>query len=258
MGNVQSPSARQIDLRLISTRWIGALALVDIGEPERWQRRVALAVAIALNIGFLIALNRMMLVPQMLLPKPAAYMEARLIDTTPPPEPMPPEISIPSSAPSVQVPSKALSNATLPTVPTSTAPPKLDLFTSDGRVRLPTEAVSSPNASKDFPTTPIKPAGRNPFAHVDLLPHVRARFEDAWAAPANESLGAKAMRKFYSHRWTMPWGAPISCEQGTPTPETPIVIDCRSGASSATSEQLRAMRADPPAPKTPPVAGFPR
>jgi hypothetical protein len=243
---------------LISTRWIGALALVEIGEPERWQRRVALAIAIALNICFLIALNRLMFVRPTLSETPAAYMEARLIDTTPPPEPTPPQISILSSAASVHVRSQALTNATPPIAPTVAAPPKLDLFTPDGQVRLPTEAVSSPNASKGFPTTPIKPTDRNPFAHVDLLPYIRGRLENAWAAPANESLGAKAMRKFYSHRWTMPWGAPISCEQGTPTTETPIVIDCRSGASSASSEELRAMRADPPAPKTPPVAGFPR
>ena len=227
----------------------GALAFVEVGEPERWLRRISIAIAIALNIGFLIALDRMMR-PTFPLPS-SAYMEARLIDTTLPPEPTPPQISIRSSAASVPVRSQTLSNATPPIVPPVTAPPpKLDLFTPDGRVRLPTEALSSPNASKDFPTTPIKPTGRNPFAHVDVLPYIRGRFENTWAAPANESLGAKAMRKFYTHRWTMPWGAPISCEQGTPTRETPIVIDCRSGASSATSEELRAMRADPPAPKT--------
>jgi hypothetical protein len=232
----------------MSTRLSGAQTLVEIGALDRWQRHVAFASAIALNIGFLIALDRMMR-PTLSL-APAAYMEARLIDTTPPPEPTPPQISILSSAANVQVRSKALSTATLPTAPTVTAPPKLNLFTPDGQVRLPTEAVSSPNVSKDFPTIPIEPAGRNPFAHMNLLPYIRGRFENAWAAPANESLGAKAMRKFYSHRWTMPWGTPISCEQGTPTAQTPIVVDCRSGATSATSEQLRAMRADPPAPKT--------
>jgi hypothetical protein len=179
---------------LIPARWI--VALTEVGEPERRLRRVALAVAIALNICFLVALHQLMVVRPMLSPKPAGYMEARLIDTTPPPEPTPPQISIRSSAASVQARPHVPINAEPPIAPTVAAPPKLDLFTTDGQVRLATDAASSPNASKDFPTAPIKPTGRNPFAHVDLLPYIRGRFESAWAAPANESLGAKAMRKF--------------------------------------------------------------
>lgn len=228
----------------------------EIGELEPRLRRLALAVAIAMNIGFLVALDRMMAASAVQLPaSPGRRMELRVIELTLPAEPVPAPKQIPASTASAPTQSKPSPTAKQTTAPIVTAPPMLNLFAPDGRVLLPAQADSSTHASTEFPTTPPKPATRNPFERRDLLPYTRGRFENAWAAPTNESLGAKAMRKFYSHRWTTPWGMPVACEQGTPTAETPIVIECRSGASNATSEELRAMRADPPPPKPPSVAG---
>ena len=69
----------------------------------------------------------------------------------------------------------------------------------------------------------------------------------AWAKPAGETLGGAIMRKFYDHKFRLPWGTLVTCVQGVPTRETPIVIDCRPGERGATSDELSAMRADPPA-----------
>ena len=217
------------------------------------QRRViALASAVVVTLGFLASLDRLMSdQSRESLPKPE-YIETRLIDRTIPAEPIAPLKSQPASR---ATPASAITQtrrAVEPQAALSVAPSPqqpLDLFTRDGAVRLPADPQNS--------LAPKRVDGAV-MSHKDLMPAAPERF--AWAKPANETLGDALMRKIYNHKWKLPWGTVVSCIQGVATRETPIVIECRPGEAGATSDELRAMRADPPAEpaKAHPNASFAR
>lgn len=217
-------------------RKIRASGGTDDRAPARGA--IAFACAIAVTAGFLASLAHLLSEQsQWSLQKPE-YIDARLIDETIPPEPVAPGKSAwaPRAAATFAKPAatRALEMpAALPVAPARS--PALDLFTRDGAVHLPSGDQAKLPQHDDATI----------LSHRDLIPVEPERF--AWTKPARESLGGALMRKIYNHEWTMPWGTFVSCVQGVPTRETPIVIECRPGKSGATSDELRAMRADPPA-----------
>jgi hypothetical protein len=220
-------------------------------DRESPKAFVALASAIAVTLGFLASLDHLMSDPsRWSLPQPR-YIEARLIDRSIPVEPVVAAKAAPASGaigPRVRIQAR-ISSALPAAAPHSTATrTPLDLFTRDGAIRLPTDLSSVPPDRND----------RLILLHKRPIPIAPERF--AWSAPARETLGGTLLRRFYDHKWTLPWGTVIACGQGEPIPGAAIVFECRPENSVATGDELRAMRADPPANNTKahPSASFAR
>ncbi|MFC5489427.1 hypothetical protein [Dokdonella soli] len=126
--------------------------------------------------------------------------------------------------------------------PVSSAP-RLDLYTTDGQVRLPETAPALSAEIREFPTR--TPRG-DPFARRNPLPYTPTRLDRLWLFPRGETLAGELTRKAtVSHTWRTPWGTQITCAWVL------IAGGCGWGIPPrAPIEELKRMRADPPMPKS--------
>lgn len=147
--------------------------------------------------------------------------------TTPPAASTAPQPSAPSTLP--------VSAMTVVTVA-----PALDLYTTQGGIKL-RDTTLAPAANPD--TFPSHSRLSDPLRHRDPLPYASTRFEKTWR-PRDETLGDALLRKVtVSHTWRTHAGTQISCTWLL------IVGGCGWGlAPRATAEELKRMRADPPMP----------
>lgn len=249
-----------------------------IDADERLRRRLAAVVALLLNLVFLIALDQVMrpMARERALwarVEPANVLQVRLIEAVPSPAPaveappMPPA-SEPAAAPArvaapIQRRSRARSarqveadvaaassernrvpeESSAPAASSRAEPsPAPQFYDRDGRVRLPDAKAF--DAETPFPQLPIVPTEGNPFVHRSPLPYEPTRF-DKYFPDVRETLGGELVRKSIVKRsGRLPWGTYVEC--------TWILIfgGCNWGsAPTATIEELKAMRADPPMPK---------
>ncbi|MBO9663799.1 hypothetical protein [Dokdonella sp.] len=252
---------------------------------ERLRRRIAAAVALLLNLAFLVALDQVMRplarerTPWVRV-EPADVLQVRLIEA-PPPAASPPEVPPVSEPAAVPAPaetpverSRRLRSTARPASDAGTAPPaprrepaqatvstvstpstRADSSTApqfyerDGQVRLPDAKAAQ--GETPFPHLPIVPTQGNPFVHTNPVPYEPTRF-DKYFPDVRETLGGELVRKATVKRsGRLPWGTYVEC--------TWVLFfgGCFWGTPpSATIEELKAMRADPPMPKSksPPAA----
>jgi hypothetical protein len=141
---------------------------------------------------------------------------------------------LPAEAPSPP----AVTGTQGPVEPQPSAP--LQLFGRDGAVRLPDSVPDQ----RTFGT----PNGK-PLAHENPVPYEETRF-DRMMPSVRESLGDEVMRRTtYTRTWTTRSGTRIQC--GTSLLMAGLGFCGWGVAPRATADELRAMRADPPMPKTP-------
>lgn len=245
---------------------------------ERLRRRLAAAVALLLNLAFLAALDQVMRpLARERAPwarvEPVDVLQVRLIETPPAavPAPVVPAASEPAatSAPAaapVEPRRRARSaarrdgdaSAAPPArhsepVPAAAAPPSTraesvtapQFYGRDGQVRLPDTKTAQ--GETPFPQLPIVPTEGNPFVHRSPVPYEPTRF-DKYFPDVRETLGGELVRKATVKRsGRLPWGTYVECAWVL------FFGGCGWGTPpSATIEELKAMRADPPMPKSPP------
>jgi len=160
--------------------------------------------------------------------------------------PIPPEPEVPAKLLQPRIPT-AVPGRSRPSVPPAiieTPPsPVLQLFDRDGNVRLPESPVQN-GGEVAFGAHPR--GSPYPFARRNLVPYAPTYFDRAWV-PGDESLGGELIRRTtFSHTWRTPWGTQISCAVSL---VLAVIGGCGWGhAPTATIDELRAMRADPPMP----------
>lgn len=237
---------------------------------DRLRRCVATFLALLLNLGFLVALDHVMrplarertrwphAAPDDVLlvrliepsPSPSPATAAQAVES-PPPEPATPERarSRPGARAEARTPAapaaagpvreRAAASAPPDSIESPTAP---RFYDRDGQVRLP-EAGAAP-VETPFPQRPIVPAEGNPFVHRNPLPYEPTRF-DRYFPDVRETLGDELVRKATVKRGgRLPGGLYVEC--------TWVLFfgGCAWGhPPTATIEELKAMRADPPMPK---------
>lgn len=120
--------------------------------------------------------------------------------------------------------------------------PTLRLYDPDGRMRLPDDVTPRTNEEIGFSQHALA-SPRDAFARDNPLPYEPTRFESVWA-PSRETLGRELVRKTtWTRTWRTPWGTEIGCTVSFLT----MLGGCGWGfAPTATIEELKAMRADPP------------
>lgn len=169
--------------------------------------------------------------------------------------PVPPEVEPPAKSEAHRTTQEARSitrRSEPPRIPELIAAPPpqapaLRLYAPDGRVQLPDEAAPHRAGEIGF-SAHLGPA-RDPFARRNPVPYEPTKFESVWA-PAGETLGGELIRKTtFTRTWRTPWGTEVSCSV---TLIMAVLGGCGWGyAPTATIEELKAMRADPPMPKAP-------
>lgn len=249
------------------------LSAVRVDADERWRRRVAVAVALLLNLAFLVALDSVMrpLAGERrpwVRAEPTDVLQVRLIDAAPPaapvaepspsslPEPAPPPLpSAPAERPPRAPARSEAPVAAAPSTPSRVAPVVQEAAPSsapqfygrDGKVLLPENAAAG---EAPFPQLPIIPTEGNPFVHRNPLPYEPTRF-DKYFPSVRETLGDELVRKATVQRSARtPWGTQITC--------TWVLFFGACGwgpAPRATIEELKAMRVELPMPRTPPAPG---
>jgi hypothetical protein len=164
--------------------------------------------------------------------------------------PMPPEPEAPAKVarpPMQAVVPQRTSRPRVSSVPIETPQTSvpLQLFDPDGHLRLP-ESAPPAEGEVAFGAHPTQPA--HAFARRNPLPYAPTYFEGAWV-PGNESLGREVVRRTtFSHTWRTPWGTQIGCAVSL----LALAGGCGWGsAPTATIEELKAMRVDPPMPEQP-------
>lgn len=218
-----------------------------------WQRRIALAVSVLLNVGFMIELHQLMQSAPAPRPLPARGLHAtdvlrvRLIaamdaqatirdnsavgapaEQVPPRRPEHDREAHVAALPSARTPAAAA----WPELRSADAQP-LDLYRPDGSVRLPDSAF-------------VPAPARDTFARRQILPYAPTRFERYWV-PRDENLLGEWVRKgTVTRKWRTPWGTQIEC----------VWVFALGGCGwgfvpGMTEEEMRAMHADPPMPKRP-------
>lgn len=241
---------------------------------DRLRRYLATFLALLLNLTFLVALDRVM--------RPLArerahwpratpddVLQVRLIEPSPPsPSPQAPE---PAREPAA--PERPRPHASARTEPRALPPPVAagpvreqaaarapsdsaesralpQFYGRDGQVRIPEAGVEP--VEMPFPQLPIVPAEGNPFVHRNPLPYEPTRF-DRYFPDVRETLGGELVRKATVKRGgRLPGGLYVEC--------TWVLFfgGCAWGhPPTAPIEELKAMRADPPMPKTPPAPPSP-
>jgi hypothetical protein len=231
-------------------------------RPALDKRRIAWAILIGIAltaielIGFGIGMRGQ--IAKELRPAPAEVLQVFLIPDereeipTAPPEPEPPARIVRRTS------GKSRNVAVLPPKPVSSAPaldaanpqtPVLELYSPDGELRLPDNATSLEREEVGF--NAHAPASGDPFARRNPVPYEPTRFESVWA-PSRETLGQELIRKsFVTHTWLTPWGTQVTCSASF---ILGMLGGCTWGyAPTATIEELKAMRADPPMPRSPVV-----
>ena len=120
--------------------------------------------------------------------------------------------------------------------------PTLRLYDPDGRVRLPEDVTPRTDEEIGFSQHAFATAG-DPFARRNPVPYEPTRFESVWA-PSRETLGQEIVRNTtWTRTWRTPWGTEIGCSVSF----LMLLGGCGWGfAPTATIEELKAMRADPP------------
>lgn len=248
-----------------------------VDADERRRRRLAGAVALLLNLAFLVALDSVMrpLAGERrpwVRAEPIDVLQVRLIDATPPSapatepssSPMPPEpVSATRPSAPVERPAGAPARRPVPAAangePAQVAPAASNepaaassapqFYDRDGRVRLP-EAAAATEAP--FPQLPIIPSQGNPFVHRNPLPYEPTRL-DKYFPSVRETLGDELVRKATVQRSARtPWGTQITC--------TWVLFFgvCGWGpVPHATIDELKAMRVELPPLKAPSGAGAP-
>ncbi|HUD43122.1 MAG TPA: hypothetical protein VMR06_14115 [Dokdonella sp.] len=231
-------------------------------EPgERQRRLAALTLALVLHGLFAIAAYR---AAQLHRPDAAPaprtadeVMHLRLIDAGPDPIAAP---AVPAPPPSSATPMPYVSAPAAPRAAaddTAAAPLAADTGATpepdrtdpaprwierDGTPRLPAPVA----APRTFSNRPLREAGApDPLAHRSPLPYAPTRFEKDWA-PRDETLGGQWLREHTVSRTVdLPQGYQVRCTWML------ILGGCGWGkAPQATIEELRAMRADPPLPRS--------
>lgn len=129
---------------------------------------------------------------------------------------------------------------------------ELQLYDNNGQIRVPDMATADATATTPFPPRPRSPTQGNPFVHRNPLPYEPTRFDKYWPS-IHETLGGELVRKsMASHTWRTPWGTQITCSVNPLAPMA--LLGCGWGyAPTATIEELKQMRADPPLPREPRV-----
>ncbi|PZQ18300.1 MAG: hypothetical protein DI564_03020 [Rhodanobacter denitrificans] len=232
-------------------------------EPgERRRRLVALTTVLVLHLLFAVAAYRAAQLhrPGMAPAPPAAggVMHLRLIDAGPDPiaAPAAPPMPMPMPMPSVSssAPPRAAAGAATAIPPTADAAatsapdrgePAPRWIDRSGAPRMPAPVA----APRTFSNRPLREADApDPLAHRSPLPYAPTRFEKYWA-PRDETLGGQWLREHTVSRTVdLPQGYQLRCTWML------ILGGCGWGkAPQATIEELRAMRADPPMPRS--VAG---
>jgi hypothetical protein len=251
-----------------------------VDADERVRRRLAAAIALPLNLAFLVALDSVMRpLPGERRPwaraEPTDVLQVRLIDAVPPsaspaqpsPSPVPPEPTPPvrpsaaaerpprvrregSTAPSAARVASPMASA--PATPPSSTPssvPAPQFYGRDGQVRVPEQAAA---AEAPFPQLPIIPTEGNPFVHRNPLPYEPTRL-DKYFPSVRETLGDELVRKATVQRSARtPWGTQITC--------TWVLFFGACGwgpVPHATIEELKAMRVELPPLKAPSITGAP-
>ena len=165
-----------------------------------------------------------------------SLVEEQLLPVLPEPEP-PPNVRAQPQARLTQRPSRPAASSVHIDTPQT---PALLLFDPDGRVRLP-ESTAPNDAEVAFGAHAPPPA--HAFSRKNPLPYAPTYFERTWV-PGNESLGRELVRRTtFSHVWRTPWGTQIGCSVSL----LAAAGGCGWGfAPTATIDELKAMRADPP------------
>jgi hypothetical protein len=229
-------------------------------RPALDKRRLAWAILIGLVltaielIGFGIGMRGQ--IAKEMRPAPAEVLRVFLIpDETKeipaaPPEPEPPARTV------RRITGKARNVAEWRPKSVSSAPaldapnpqtPVLQLYTPDGQLRLPDNAMLREREEIGF--NAHVPGSGDPFARRNPVPYEPTRFDSVWA-PSRETLGQELIRKsIVTHTWRTPWGTEVTCSVS-------FILGMLGGCSwgyapTATIEELKAMRADPPMPERP-------
>jgi hypothetical protein len=191
-------------------------------RPVPDKRRLAWAILIGLVltalelIGFGVGMRGQ--IAKEMRPAPAEVLQVFLIpDETneipaAPPEPEPPARTVRRTT------GKARNVAESRPEPASRAPapdalnpqaPVLQLYSPDGELRLPDNAMSREHEEIGFSAR--VPASGDPFARRNPVPYEPTRFDSVWA-PSRETLGQELIRKsIATHTWRTPWGTQVTC-----------------------------------------------
>lgn len=246
-----------------------------VDADERLRRWLALAAALSLNLGFFLTLDRL-LWPHPRTARvrihPADALQVRLIEVAPPAAEPPEPLETPPAPAAARRPANARPRAKVaadaaaaerrreaPHAEGAVAPvgapnePGLQaqFYDRSGQVRMPDAKAAA--AETPFPARPVVPSEGNPFVHRNPLPYEPTRF-DKYFPSVRETLVGELARKATAQRsGRTPWGTQINCTFML------VIGGCTWGyAPTATIDELKAMRADPPAPKaSPPAASSP-
>ncbi len=243
----------------------GLHAAPAVGRPdhrldagERRRRRSALTIVLVLHLLFAIAAYR---AAQWHRPDAApvplaadGVMHLRLIDKGPAPiaavaapEPPPARAASIPSAPAPAAPAGTTSAVPPAAAAAARSEPERDepaprWIDRSGAPRLPAP-VAAPGTFSNRP--PRETGVPDPLAHRSPLPYAPTRFEKDWA-PRDETLGGQWLREHTVSRTVdLPQGYQVRCTWML------ILGGCGWGkAPQATIEELKAMRADPPMPRS--------
>lgn len=225
---------------------------------ERRQRTAALLFVIVLHLLLAIAAYRAVRPhPSDAAPPLGAQtiMHLRLIDTPAATSAVP--LPVPAAIATPALPAAASARTAMPAAPAAVAPPASALappaavgggpalpgwVERDGSVRLP-DAVAAP---RTFSNRPLREADApNPLVHRDVLPYTPTRLEGVWA-PRDETLGGEVLRRGTAEgKVNLPQGYQVRCVWML------IIGGCGWGkAPQASIDELKAMRADPPMPRS--------
>jgi hypothetical protein len=224
---------------------------------ERTRRRIALAISLLLNAGFIVIADLAMRPQSRDFPPRTQPIEVRLIELAAPPQapafepPSQPLVLLPTPTPPPRraAPPRAIVSFAQPAEATprvdtqapSEAQP-LRLVDRDGRILLP-DAAASPMASSRSLQASDAPL-RDAFARRNPVPYTPTRF-DKYFPPVDETLGGEIVRKTtITHTFLTPWGTQITC-----TTMFFVIGGCGWGyAPQLSADEMHAMHADPPLP----------